>query len=65
LLNEATFVALSLLNSTTIKTKVMPIVLSPYISAQFLSTFSSAFTGDALIKDKTLFKGNENKSVAW
>ena len=62
--DEATFVALSLLNSTTIKTKVMPIVLSPYISAQFLSTFSSAFTGDALIKDKTLFKGKENKSVA-
>ncbi len=62
--DEATFVALSLLNSTTIKTKVMPIVLSPYISAQFLSTFSSAFTGDALIKDKTLFKRKENKSVA-
>ncbi len=62
--DEATFVALSLLNSTTIKTKVMSVVLSPYISAQFLSTFSSAFTGDALIKDKTLFKGKENKSVA-
>jgi PmbA protein len=62
--DEATFTALSLLNSTTIKTKVMPVVFSPYVSAQFLSTFSSAFTGDALIKDKTLFKGKENKSVA-
>ncbi len=62
--DEATFTALSLLNSTQIKTKVLPVVFSPYISSQFLSTYSSAFTGDALIKDKTLFKGKENKSVA-
>ena len=62
--DEAVFTALSLLNSTGIKTKTMPVVFSPLISSQFLGTFSSTFTGDALIKDKTLFKGKENTSVA-
>ncbi len=56
---EAVYNAVNLLNAVVIKTKEMPVLLSPYISASFLSTFSSAFSGDSLIKGKTLFEGKE------
>ncbi len=62
--SEAVFNAVSLLNSKTIKTKNMTLLFPPYVFVELLDTFSSAFTGDSLIKNKTLFKNKENQKVA-
>lgn len=62
--DEAVFHAVSLLNSKPITTKNMTIMLPPHVAVEILDTFSSAFTGEALIKNKTLFKDKINKKVA-
>ena len=61
---EAVFHAVSLLNSKPITTKNMTIMLPPHVAVEILDTFSSAFTADAMIKNKTLFKDKINKKVA-
>ncbi len=62
--SQAVFHSTSLLNAKTIPTKRMTILLAPHSMTELLSTFSSAFTGDALIKGKTLFKGKIDEKVA-
>lgn len=62
--SEAVFHSTSLLNAKTIPTKKMSILLAPHALTELLGTFSYAFTGDALIKGKTLFKDKVGKKVA-
>lgn len=62
--SEAVFHSTSLLNATTIETKKMTILLAPHAMTELLSTFSYAFTGDALIKGKTLFKDKIDEKIA-
>jgi PmbA protein len=62
--SEAVFHATSLLNAKTIPTKKMTVLLAPHAMTEILSTFSYAFTADALIKGKTLFKDKLEEKVA-
>lgn len=64
LAKETAKTAISLLGAKPLKTGRMRILFSPYVAAEFLGTFSSAFSGEALIKGKTFFKGMEGKQVA-
>lgn len=63
--SEAVFHSTALLNAKTISTKKMMVLFAPHAMTELLSTFSYAFTADALIKGKTLFKDMIDEKVAY
>ncbi len=63
LVEETVSSAISLLGAKPIKTKRMKLLFSPYVASEFLGTFSSIFSGESLIKGKTLLKGMEGQKV--
>lgn len=56
--------ALSVLGAAKIPSARMPVVFDPYTSGQFLGVISSAFTGDAVQKGRSLFAGKLGQKVA-
>ncbi len=61
---DGVFKAVSLLGASGTSTRVMPVVLFRDVSAMLISTFSDMFSGEALIKGKTLLKGREGEEIA-
>lgn len=61
---EAVFNSTSLLGSSSIKTKSMPVLFPPSAVVELLDTFAPAFLGDSFVKGKTVFKDKINKKVA-
>ena len=61
---DSVFKAVSLLGASGMSTKVMPVVLFRDVSAMLISTFSEMFSGEALIKGKTLLRGKEGEEIA-
>ena len=56
--------ALSVLGAKKIPSARMPVVFDPYTSGQFLGVISSALTGEAVQKGRSLFAGKLGTSVA-
>ena len=56
--------ALSVLGAKKIPSARMPVVFDPYTSGQFLGVISSAMTGEAVQKGRSLFAGKLGESVA-
>lgn len=56
--------ALSVLGAEKIPSARMPVVFDPYTSAQFLGVISSALTGEAVQKGRSLFAGRLGEQVA-
>lgn len=56
--------ALSVLGAAKIPSARMPVVFDPYTSGQFLGVISSAFTGEAVQKGRSLFAGKLGSKVA-
>ncbi len=64
LVEETAKTAISLLGAKPLPTGKMYVLFSPYIASEFLETFSTAFSGESLLKGKTLFKGMEGLQVS-
>lgn len=56
--------ALSILGASKIASARMPVVFDPYTSGQFLGVISSALTGEAVQKGRSLFAGKLGQTVA-
>lgn len=56
--------ALSVLGAQKIPSARMPVVFDPYTSGQFLGVISSALTGEAVQKGRSLFAGKLGEKVA-
>lgn len=56
--------ALSVLGATKIPSARMPVVFDPYTAGQFLGVISSALTGEAVQKGRSLFAGKLGEKVA-
>src|SRR5688572_22606585 len=56
--------ALSVLGAAKIPSARMPVVFDPYTSGQFLGVISSALTGEAVQKGRSLFAGKVGENVA-
>ena len=56
--------ALSALGAGKIPSAKMPIVLDPYVAGRFLGVISSALTGEAVQKGRSLFAGKVGEKVA-
>ena len=56
--------ALSVLGAKKIPSARMPVVFDPYTAGQFLGVISSALTGEAVQKGRSLFAGKLGASVA-
>jgi PmbA protein len=56
--------ALSVLGATKIPSARMPVVFDPYTAGQFLGVISSALTGEAVQKGRSLFAGKLGQKVA-
>lgn len=56
--------ALSVLGANKIPSARMPVVFDPYTSGQFLGVISSALTGEAVQKGRSLFAGKLGETVA-
>ena len=56
--------ALSVLGAEKIPSARMPVVFDPYTAAQFLGVISSALTGEAVQKGRSLFAGRLGEQVA-
>ncbi len=64
MVKDTVFKATSLLNSTSYETKVMPVVFFREAFAMLIETFSYAFLGDALVRNKTPLKDKVGEPVA-
>ena len=56
--------ALDVLGASKIPSARMPVVFDPYVAGQFLSVLSSALTGEAVQKGRSLFAGKIGTDVA-
>jgi len=56
--------ALSVLGARKIDSARMPVVFDPYTAGQFLGVISSALTGEAVQKGRSLFAGKMDQKVA-
>lgn len=56
--------ALSVLGASKVPSARMPVVLDPYTAGQFLGVISSALTGEAVQKGRSLFAGKLGEKVA-
>ena len=56
--------ALVTLGAEKIPSARMPVVFDPYVAAQFLGVLGAALTGEAVQKDRSLFKGKLGQEVA-
>lgn len=64
MLQEVVFKTVSLLNPEPYETKVMPVVLFRSASAMLLEAFSSMFSGESLLKNRTLLKDRIGQMVS-
>lgn len=64
MVQEVVFKAVSLLNPKPYETKVMPVVLFRSASAMLLEAFSSMFSGESLLKNKTLLKDRVGEKIS-
>jgi PmbA protein len=60
---EAAEQAIKLLGAKSIKTAKVPLILSPYVSANFLSVLVPSFSADAVQKGKSIFQGKLQEKV--
>jgi PmbA protein len=56
--------ALDVLGASKIPSAKMPVVFDPYVAGQFLGVLSSALTGEAVQKGRSLFAGKLGQEVA-
>lgn len=56
--------AVSVLGASKIASERMPVILDPYTAGQFLGVISSALTGEAVQKGRSLFAGKLGERVA-
>lgn len=56
--------AVRMLGAKTIPSARMPVILEPYIATNFLGVMQLAFSGEAVLKGKSFYAGQEGKKVA-
>lgn len=61
---EAAQKAVALLGAGTIPTRRLPVLLDPFVAAEFLQVLSPGLTADAVQKGKSLFRGRVGEAVA-
>ncbi|MDI3281257.1 MAG: metallopeptidase TldD-related protein, partial [Bacillota bacterium] len=61
---EAAQKAVALLGAGTIPTRRLPVLLDPFVAAEFLQVLGPGLTADAVQKGKSLFRGRVGETVA-
>ncbi|MDX9872548.1 MAG: TldD/PmbA family protein [Clostridia bacterium] len=61
---EAAAKAVRMLGAQSIASAVLPVVLDPYIGTNFLGVLQTPFSGEAVLKGKSFYRGKGGKSVA-
>lgn len=64
MLQEVVFKTVSLLNPEPYETKIIPVILFRSASAMLLEAFSSMFSGESLLKNRTLLKDRIGQMVS-